>query len=83
MTYDQGSEMSLHKTLTKTANIAVYFAHPHSPWERGISENTNGLLRDYLPKGTDLSLYSQKQLDAHCACNEYEVKKKNYRLISC
>ena len=64
MTYDQGSEMSLHKTLTRTANIAVYFAHPHSPWERGISENTNGLLRDYLPKGTDLSLYSQKQLDA-------------------
>jgi IS30 family transposase len=64
MTYDQGSEMSLHKTLTKTAKVAVYFAHPHAPWERGISENTNGLLRDYLPKGTDLSLYSQKQLDA-------------------
>ena len=63
MTYDQGSEMSQHKTLAKDANIAVYFAHPHSPWERGISENTNGLLRDYLPKGTDLSLFSQKQLD--------------------
>jgi transposase, IS30 family len=63
MTYDQGSEMSLHKTLAKDAKIAVYFAHPHSPWERGISENTNGLLRDYLPKGTDLSLFSQRQLD--------------------
>ena len=63
MTYDQGSEMSMHKTLAKDANIAVYFAHPHSPWERGISENTNGLLRQYLPKGTDLSQFSQKQLD--------------------
>jgi IS30 family transposase len=63
MTYDQGSEMSLHQTLTKDAKIAVYFAHPHSPWERGISENTNGLLRQYLPKGTDLSLLSQQQLD--------------------
>jgi transposase, IS30 family len=63
MTYDQGSEMSQHKTLAKDANIAVYFAHPHSPWERGISENTNGLLRQYLPKGTDLSLFSQQQLD--------------------
>jgi transposase, IS30 family len=64
MTYDQGSEMSLHKTLTKATKVAVYFAHPHAPWERGICENTNGLLRDYLPKGTDLSVYSQKQLDA-------------------
>jgi IS30 family transposase len=64
MTYDQGSEMSQHKKLAKAANIAVYFAHPHSPWERGICENTNGLLRDYLPKATDLSVYSQKQLDA-------------------
>lgn len=63
MTYDQGSEMRQHKTLAKDANIAVYFAHPHSPWERGISENTNGLLRQYLPKGTDLSLFSQQQLD--------------------
>jgi IS30 family transposase len=64
MTYDQGSEMSQHKKLTKAANVAVYFAHPHAPWERGICENINGLLRDYLPKGTDLSVYSQKQLDA-------------------
>ena len=64
MTYYQGSEMSQHKKLTKAANVAVYFAHPHAPWERGICENINGLLRDYLPKGTDLSVYSQKQLDA-------------------
>src|ERR1700723_4750988 len=64
MTFDQGSEMSKHKTLTKNTGVTVYFAHPHAPWERGICENINGLLRQYLPKGPDLSLFSQKQLDA-------------------
>jgi transposase, IS30 family len=63
MTFDQGSEMRHHKTLTENTGVDVYFAHPHAPWERGISENTNGLLRQYLHKGTDLSLYSQDQLD--------------------
>jgi transposase, IS30 family len=63
MTFDQGSEMSKHKTLTKNTGVTVYFAHPHAPWERGICENINGLLRQYLPKSTDLSLFSQKQLD--------------------
>jgi IS30 family transposase len=63
MTFDQGSEMSKHKTLTKSIGVTVYFAHPHAPWERGICENINGLIRQYLPKSTDLSLFSQKQLD--------------------
>lgn len=63
MTFDQGSEMSKHKTLSKSTGVTVYFAHPHAPWERGICENINGLIRQYLPKSTDLSLFSQKQLD--------------------
>jgi IS30 family transposase len=63
MTFDQGSEMRQHKTLTKNTGVAVYFAHPHAPWERGICENINGLLRQYLPKSTDLSSFSQQQLD--------------------
>ena len=63
MTYDQGKEMSDHKKLTLETRVKVYFADPHSPWQRGINENTNGLLRQYFPKGTDLSGFSQEQLD--------------------
>ena len=63
LTYDRGSEMAQHEELAKRLKINVWFADPYAPWQRGSNENTNGLLRQYLPKGTDLSQVSQTQLN--------------------
>ena len=69
LTYDRGSEMRDHKRFSLQTNMTVYFAHPHSPWERGTCENTNGLLRQYFPKGTDFNRVSL-----------YEIRKAEKRL---
>ena len=64
LTYDQGSEMAQHETLAKRLHMDIFFCDPHSPWQRGSNENANGLIREYLPKGMDLSKVTQAQLTA-------------------
>lgn len=80
LTYDNGSEMAQHKIFTKQSKIQVYFTHPYSPWERPTNENTNGLLRDYFPKGMDLNTVSAARLkEVQKQLNERPRKVLNWR----
>lgn len=80
LTYDNGVEMAQHKLFTKNTSVKVYFTHPYSPWERPTNENTNGLLRQYFPKGTDLSLITKEQLQfVQDELNERPRRTLDYR----
>ncbi len=79
LTWDQGSEMALHTKITSETGMPIYFCDPHSPWQRGSNENTNGLLRQYFPKSTDLSFYGPGLLDQVAAeLNARPRKRLNY-----
>ncbi len=89
LTYDRGKEMPEHRHFTQATKIKVYFAHPQSPWERGTNENTNGLIRQFFPKGTDFSKVSSKEImraqdllnERPRAVNNYESPKERIALL--
>ena len=80
LTWDQGIEMQSWKSVKMDTGMEIYFCDPHSPWQRGINENTNGLLRQYFPKGTDLGIHSAEDLDWVAAeLNDRPRKRLEFR----